>query len=111
VRQIVQAHAYWRLKGLMVDLVILNEDDSVYRQALHDQILNLVAANSATVAGQTWRNFSAPRGPVFTGRQILLEAAARIVLHDDKGTLLEQLSRRLRPNRCRRSCAFARGRK
>src|SRR6202012_4093221 len=48
LRQIVQAHAYWRLKGLVVDLVILNEDDSVYRQALHDQVLNIVAANNAT---------------------------------------------------------------
>jgi cyclic beta-1,2-glucan synthetase len=33
VRQLVQAHAYWRLKGLVVDLVIWNEDPSGYRQA------------------------------------------------------------------------------
>jgi cellobiose phosphorylase len=99
VRQIVQAHAYWRLKGVAVDLVILNEDDSVYRQALHDQILNLVAANSAT----PW--LDKPAG-IFLRRldqfspedKILLETAARVVLHDDKGTLLEQLSRRVRTN-------------
>ena len=35
VRQAVQAHAYWRLKGLAVDL-IWNEDDSVYRQTLQE---------------------------------------------------------------------------
>ena len=34
VRQLVQAHAYWRIKGLMVDLVIWNEDPSGYRQNL-----------------------------------------------------------------------------
>jgi cellobiose phosphorylase len=34
VRQAIQAHSYWRLKGLAVDLVIWNEDDSVYRQDL-----------------------------------------------------------------------------
>ena len=98
VRQIVQAHSYWQLKGLAVDLVILNEDDSVYRAALHDQILNLVAANSAT-------QFLDKPGGIFLRRvdqfspedKILLETAARIVLHDDKGTLLEQLSRRTRP--------------
>jgi cellobiose phosphorylase len=39
VRQLVQAHAYWRLKGLTVDLVIWNEDHAGYRQLLHDQIL------------------------------------------------------------------------
>ena len=32
VRQLVQAHAYWRSKGLAVDLVIWNEDHAGYRQ-------------------------------------------------------------------------------
>ena len=44
VRQLVQAHAYWRLKGLAVDLVIWNEDHDVYRQQLQEQILGLIAA-------------------------------------------------------------------
>jgi len=44
VRQLVQAHAYWRLKGLAVDLVIWNEDHAGYRQVLHDQIMGLIAA-------------------------------------------------------------------
>ncbi len=34
VRQLVGAHAYWRLKGLAVDLVIWNEDHAGYRQIL-----------------------------------------------------------------------------
>jgi cyclic beta-1,2-glucan synthetase len=42
VQQLVQAHAYWRVKGLEVDLVILNGDDSTYRQPLHDEIVALV---------------------------------------------------------------------
>ena len=46
VRQLVQAHAYWRLKGLAVDLVIWNEDRAGYRQVLHDQILGLIAAGA-----------------------------------------------------------------
>ncbi|HTA95669.1 MAG TPA: glucoamylase family protein, partial [Verrucomicrobiae bacterium] len=98
VRQIVQAHAYWRLKGLAVDLVILNEDDSVYRQALHDQILNLVAANSGTQLLDKPGGIFLRRVDQFSPEdKILLETAARIVMHDDKGTLLEQLSRRVRP--------------
>ncbi|MGA2247344.1 MAG: glucoamylase family protein [Verrucomicrobiota bacterium] len=97
VRQIVQAHAYWRLKGLTVDLVILNEDDSVYRQALHDQILNLVAANSATPLLDKPGGIFLRRVDQFSPEdKILVETAARIVLHDDKGSLLEQLSRRIR---------------
>ena len=44
VRQLVQAHAYWRIKGLAVDLVIWNEDESGYRQNLQEQIMGLIAA-------------------------------------------------------------------
>ena len=44
VRQLVQAHAYWRLKGLAVDLVIWNEDHAGYRQLLQEQIIGLIAA-------------------------------------------------------------------
>ena len=46
VRQLVQAHAYWRLKGLAVDLVIWNEDRAGYRQRLQDQIMGLIAAGT-----------------------------------------------------------------
>jgi cellobiose phosphorylase len=97
IRQVVQAHAYWRLKGVAADLVILNEDDSVYRQALHDQIQNIIAANNAT------QLIDKPGG-IFVRRmdqlsledRVLLEAVARIVFHDAKGTLAEQLQSRLR---------------
>ena len=44
VRQIVQAHAYWRLKGLAVGLVIWNEERAGYRQGLQEQIMGLIAA-------------------------------------------------------------------
>ena len=42
-RQMVQAHAYWRLKGLMVDLVIWNEDYGGYRQALQNELIGLIS--------------------------------------------------------------------
>ena len=46
VRQLVHAHAYWRMKGLAVDLVIWNEDLSGYRQPLHDEIIGMIAQAS-----------------------------------------------------------------
>ena len=42
IRQAIQAHAYWRVKGLESDLVIWNEDDSIYRQNLQEMISNLI---------------------------------------------------------------------
>uniref|UniRef100_UPI001C306325 hypothetical protein n=1 Tax=Stenotrophomonas sp. GbtcB23 TaxID=2824768 RepID=UPI001C306325 len=46
VRQLVQAQAYWRQKGLNTDLVIWNESKAGYRQELQDQILGLEAAST-----------------------------------------------------------------
>ena len=98
VRQLVQAHAYWRLKGLAADFVILNEDDSIYRQSLHDQILNLVAANNATqLLDKPGGIFLRRVDQVLPEDKILLETAARIVFYDEKGTLPELLKNRARP--------------
>jgi cellobiose phosphorylase len=98
VRQMLQAHSYWRLTGLQVDLVILNEDDSVYRQSLHDQILTLIATgNAAQLVDKPGGIFTRRVDQLSHEDRILLESSARIVLTDRKGTLAEQLKRRVRP--------------
>ena len=63
VRQLVQAHAYWRLKGLAVDLVIWNEDHAGYRQQLQEQIMGLIAAGIEANVTNGRRHFRAPRRP------------------------------------------------
>lgn len=95
VRQAVQAHAYWRMKGLNVDLVIWNEDDSVYRQELHDTIMSLVAASSeAVMADKPGGVFLCRAEQITEEDRVLLHAVARVVLVDDAGTLPEQAERR-----------------
>ncbi len=97
VRQIVQAHSYWRLKGLNTDLVILTEDDSVYRQALYDQIHNLVVANNASQLIDKPGGIFLRRLDQFSPEdKILLETAARVVFYDEKGMLAGQLQNRAR---------------
>ena len=94
VRQLIQAHSYWRMKGLTVELVILNEDVSVYRQSLHDQITSLIAS------GIEAQMLDKPGG-IFVRRleqfshedRVLLQTVARVVLVDENGTLAEQLER------------------
>lgn len=96
VRQLVQALAYWRLKGLAVDLVIWNEDHAGYRQALQEQIMDLIAAD-------TKANLSERPGGVFVRSsehmpaedRALFQAVARIVITDTEGTLRNQASRHL----------------
>ncbi len=95
VQQAVQAHAYWRLKGLVVDLVIWNEDDSVYRQTLQDAIVDLVAASPEASLVDRLGGVFIRRGEQMSEEdRALLQTVARIVLLDDAGTLAEQVERR-----------------
>ncbi|PKN19166.1 MAG: cyclic beta 1-2 glucan synthetase [Deltaproteobacteria bacterium HGW-Deltaproteobacteria-6] len=95
VRQLQQAHAYWRLKGLAVDLVIWNEDNAIYRQALHDQIAGLIATSMETrAADRPGGIFVRPGDQISSEDRLLFQTVARVIIRDDMGTLEEQISRR-----------------
>ncbi|GAB3252120.1 GH36-type glycosyl hydrolase domain-containing protein [Chitinimonas naiadis] len=95
VRQLVQAHAYWRLKGLAVDLVIWNEDHAAYRQRLQEQIIGMIASGiEANVIDRPGGIFVRPAEQISGEDRILFQAVARIVISDTRGTLLEQLDHR-----------------
>ncbi len=95
VRQMVQAHAYWRLKGLTVDLVIWNEDHAGYRQALQDQIMGLITAGAPG-------NYTDRPGGIFVRvaeqmspeDRTLFQTVARVIITDTRGTLADQVNRR-----------------
>ncbi|WP_242390502.1 GH36-type glycosyl hydrolase domain-containing protein [Pararhodospirillum photometricum] len=101
VRQMLRAHEYWRIKGLAVDLVILNEHASSYRQDLQ-----------AAVEGAVRHNLSRPRGDLDPGwgtvyalrtdlmslpSRALLLSVARVVLGAGQGVLSAWLARRPPP--------------
>lgn len=95
VRQLVQAHAYWRLKGLAVDLVIWNEDRAGYRQQLQEQIMGLIASGiEASVIDRPGGIFVRPAEQIPSEDRILLQSVARAVITDGRGALAEQLNRR-----------------
>ncbi len=95
VRQLVQAHAYWRLKGLAVDLVIWNEDHAGYRQVLQEQIMGLIAAGvEANVAERPGGIFVRPVDQIPAEDRILLQTVARAVISDGLGPLADQITRR-----------------
>ena len=95
VRQLVQAHAYWRLKGLAVDLVIWNEDRTGYRQLLHDQIMGLIAVGlEANIIDRPGGIFVRPGDQVAEEDRVLVQTVARAILSDQRGTLLEQIKGR-----------------
>ncbi|MBU9888346.1 MAG: cyclic beta 1-2 glucan synthetase [Candidatus Omnitrophica bacterium] len=97
VMQMMQAHAFWRMKGLLVDLVIWNEDSSVYRDQLGERISGMIVADAEETAIRA--------GGIFLGRadqmseedRILMQTVARIVITDRGGTLAEQLGEMTQP--------------
>src|SRR6202171_2205102 len=98
VRQMVQAHAYWRLKGLAVDLMIWNEDHSGYRQLLHDQIMGLVASGvEAHVLDRPGGIFVRRAEQIATEDRILMQSVARVIISDSKGSFADQITRRTPP--------------
>ena len=102
VHQILQAHKYWRMKQLAVDLVILNERRSSYVQDLQVAIETLVRASQSRPAPGVERE----SGHVVVLRSDLIPAqthallisAARVVLVAQHGSLLDQLGRAADPN-------------
>jgi cellobiose phosphorylase len=95
VRQLVQAHAYWRLKGLAVDLVIWNEDRAGYRQLLHDQIMALIAAGiEPNVIDRPGGIFVRPADQISEEDRTLFQAVARVIISDNRGALGEQINHR-----------------
>ena len=103
-RQLVQAHAWWRLKGLAVDLVIWNEERDIYRHRLQEQITGLISAGAEA-------HFIDRPGGIFVRHvdqiahedRILLQSVARAVFSDSRGSLAEQINRLAqRPHRSAR---------
>jgi cellobiose phosphorylase len=92
VRQILSAHEYLSIKGLKVDLVILNLQGNSYVQPMQDIIRDLISSSTA-------RDKQNKSGGVFLYDKVtmsqedinLLMAISRLVIHGDKGSLLSQL--------------------
>ena len=73
---------------------ILNEDVSVYRQPLQDQIFSLIASGiEAQMLDKPGGIFVRRLEQVSSEDRLLLQSVARLVLADENGTLGEQLDR------------------
>ena len=96
VRELLRAREYWRLKGLMVDLVILNERGASYVQDLQVTLETLVRTHrSRTHFGADGdRGIFVLRSDLISAEtRALLLAVARVVLPGRRGSLADQLNR------------------
>jgi cyclic beta-1,2-glucan synthetase len=95
VRQVLLAHQYWRHKGFVIDLVILNTRPSAYVSELDGRLRMLVRTGHALQlmdkpGGVFLRNADQMPGDVAN----LLDSVARAFLQGDRGPLRIQLDQR-----------------
>ena len=93
IRELLQAHTWWRMRGFRADLVILNQESSAYDAPLRHQLRHLIDAHSAETGvdkpgGVFLRDWNAIPD---THRNLLL-ASAGIVLGGNRGSLQQQMS-------------------
>ncbi len=94
LRQLTQAHAYWRLHGLAVELVVLCDGEAVRQTALSEQAIALITAGAGTDRIDKPGGFFVRRAdPMPEADRVLLQTVARVVLSDADGSLAQQLER------------------
>ncbi len=95
VRELLHAHEYLRLKGLIIDLVILNEHAPSYMQTLQEELQRQIRmSGSQALLDKPGGIFIRRMDLVPESDLNLLKAVARVSLSADQGTLDEQLKRR-----------------
>jgi cyclic beta-1,2-glucan synthetase len=97
VRQLLQAHEYFGLKRLSVDLVILNERGASYVQDLQvalDALVRVSLGRPRITGADTRGKVFVLRSDLITGdTRALLFAVARVVLSGKRGSLADQVER------------------
>ena len=95
VRELLRCHEYLRLKGLVFDLVILNDHPPSYLQNLQDELQRLVRASGSQALMDKPGGVYLRRTDIMPeADRILLHTVARIVIVADRGALEAQLIRR-----------------
>jgi cyclic beta-1,2-glucan synthetase len=92
--EVLQAHTYWRRRGLMIDLVILNRRASGYDEDLHGKIQRtLVRTGTLERLNKRGGIFILREDQMNEAERILLQTVARVILEGEAGPLQGQLSR------------------
>jgi len=98
IQDILQLHEYLRNRHVIFDLVIVSDESTTYRLAIHEEVLHQLRL----MGGQ---NFLNKKGGIFIMRKdlvpesdlILLKAIAKVFLRAKNGSLKTQVDRMLSP--------------
>ena len=93
-RELLLAHEYWRVNGVSVDFVLLNEEPGGYHQPQQESALDLIRSNHAeSQIDQPGGVFLRRADQIPPADRQLLLSAARVVLTVSGGSLARQLGR------------------
>ncbi len=94
IRQMLQAHTYWRMHGLSTDLLILNEESAGYRQPLQERLEKMIQVYAPEAAsGHSGSVYLLKSEQISEEDLKLLNASASVALLASRGTLPRQLAR------------------
>ncbi|NLV58181.1 MAG: hypothetical protein GXY67_05380 [Clostridiales bacterium] len=92
IRQLLKAHAYYRMKGLWFDLIVLSDQAAGYAHPLRDMLSDLIqSSHSRELIGKDGGLHLLERQSLSTEIFTLLVSCARLVLRTSKGGILDQL--------------------
>jgi cyclic beta-1,2-glucan synthetase len=95
VRELLHAHEYLRLKGVIFDLVFLNEQSSSYLQLLQESIQRQIrVSGSQGLVDKPGGVFLLRSDLIPEADLTLLKTISRITLNSENGSLTEHLKRR-----------------
>ncbi len=88
VDQMLKIHEYWKIKGLFVDLVILNEDNTGYFQSIHEMIHEKISISHVRkLVNKPGGVFLLKRDQLLNEVVLLLHTVSRIIFSGEKGSL------------------------
>lgn len=93
VHSCLLAHAFWSLRGLKTDLVILNKEKTSYEQPLNEHLIRLMQSFAQYTGLNTSGGIFLLEGDKLANEDlILLYTVAHAVIVSERGTLSQQLA-------------------
>jgi cellobiose phosphorylase len=94
LREVLLAQEFWRLNGVTVDVVVLNEEPTGYMQPQHEALMSLVRSSPAATRVDQHGGVFMRRACDMTDEQLaLLASEVRVVLLASRGSLARQLGK------------------
>ena len=94
LKKLISAHAFWRRRGILIDIVVLNRRLSSYEQELSNNIYRIVnQLGYEAHLNQRGGLFVLREDQMNEGERTLLFTAARVVLEGEEDSLQHQLGR------------------